>query len=72
MLPQKQIKAMYGLLEDVLDVHRVSDEATQSHWVFPGAHLLTERLQFNVIHKQLPQSIPKVTPRVAAAIDYGF
>ncbi|KAF1852233.1 cytochrome P450 [Cucurbitaria berberidis CBS 394.84] len=72
VLPQQQIKAVYGLPEDVLGVHRVQDETMQLHWVFPDAHLLAERLQFNVIRNQLTQNIPKIIPRVAAEIDFGF
>jgi hypothetical protein len=72
VLPRQQIQSIYGLPEHMLDVHRVQDETMQMQWVFPDPHLLAERLQFNVVRNQLTRNIPKLIPRVAAEINWGF
>ncbi|KAI7776583.1 hypothetical protein LA080_004788 [Diaporthe eres] len=72
VIPRQQIKKVYSLPENVLDAHNVQNESMLMEWTFPVPLLSSQPLHINVIRSQLTQNIPRVTPLVAAEIEYGF
>lgn len=72
VLPQQQIKTIYSLPENILDVHNVQNETMQMHYTFPDRLLSEERLHIQVVRNQLTRNIPKLVSVVAEEIGWGF
>ncbi|KAI9155656.1 Cytochrome P450 monooxygenase gloP [Paramyrothecium foliicola] len=72
VVPQQQIKQVYGLPESILDVHNVQNESMQMHYTFPDPLLHQDPLHINVVRNQLTRNIPNLTKKVAEEINFGF
>ncbi|KAJ8133117.1 hypothetical protein O1611_g505 [Lasiodiplodia mahajangana] len=66
------MRRVYSLPESMLDMHQTEDEAIQLRWTFPDRYIRDERLEINVIQKQLTRNLPNLTPRIAAELGLGF
>ncbi|CAH0051930.1 unnamed protein product [Clonostachys solani] len=72
VIPRQQIKQVYALTDGVLDVHETQDENLQMKYTVWDKDVIEERLQVNVIHRQLNHNLAHVTGSIYDETDFGF
>lgn len=72
ILPRQQLKEVYGLPEEILDVHNTQNEAILIRWTVPDEFIHSNPLHIDILRNQLTQNIPRLTTRVAGEIQHGF
>ncbi|RYP11198.1 hypothetical protein DL765_007851 [Monosporascus sp. GIB2] len=72
IVPPRQIRQVYSIAEDILDVDDTQDQTLQIRWTVWDKAVLKERLHVNVIRNQLNRNLTRVTEAIADDINFGF
>ncbi|KAI1207437.1 ent-kaurene oxidase [Annulohypoxylon truncatum] len=72
IVPPRQLKGIYGLPENVLDVHATQDQTLQSRWTIWDKEVANFGIHISVIRHQLTRNLEILTPTIAAEIELGF
>ncbi|KAI0404297.1 ent-kaurene oxidase [Xylaria palmicola] len=72
IIPPQQIRNVYSLPEDILDVEETQNQLLQVRWTMRDKIIAQERLHANVVRNQLTRNIKNITETVADEIDSGF
>ncbi|KAK6212820.1 hypothetical protein LQW54_004909 [Pestalotiopsis sp. IQ-011] len=72
IIPPRQIRKVYSLPEDVLDVDDTQDQTLQVPWTVWDRMVTKQRLHLNVVRHQLNRNLTQITEVIAAEIAFGF
>ncbi|KAI1204700.1 ent-kaurene oxidase [Annulohypoxylon truncatum] len=72
VIPPRQIKRLYGLPEDVLDVKTTGNNTIQTRWTVWDDEVAENNFQMNVIRHQITRNLNILTPPIAEELAKGF
>ncbi|KAF4633233.1 hypothetical protein G7Y89_g4886 [Cudoniella acicularis] len=72
IVPPKQIKKLYDLPEDVLDIHAVQNVTIQTRWTIKDQEVADNDFQINVVRNQITRNLGTLTPVIARELVLGF
>ncbi|KAI1822654.1 ent-kaurene oxidase [Xylaria intraflava] len=72
IIPPRQIKKVYSLPEDILDVDNTQDQTLQTKWTVWDDVVAKERLHVHVVRNQLNRNLTNITEAIADEISWGF
>ncbi|KAI3317912.1 ent-kaurene oxidase [Xylariaceae sp. AK1471] len=72
VVPPRQIKRLYGLPENVLDVKTTGNNTIQTRWTVWDDEVAENNFQMNVIRNQITRNLNILTPPIAEELLTGF
>ncbi|KAI0809679.1 ent-kaurene oxidase [Xylaria sp. FL0064] len=72
IVPPRQIRKVYSLPEDILDVDETQDQTLQIKWTVWDDVVAKERLHVYVVRNQLNRNLKNITEAIADEINFGF
>lgn len=72
LVPPQQIRKVYGLPENVLDMWRTSNVTIQSDYTIADRDIVAHPFQINVIRNQMTRNLDILTPVIAAELEAAF
>lgn len=72
IIPPGQIKKVYGLHDDVLDMQNTANDSMQAKYTISDKNIYAHPFQMNVIRNQMTRNLAILTPVIAAELEGGF
>lgn len=72
VVPPKQLKRVYGLPTNVLDVHATQNDTLQAKYTVGDQDIISKSFQIDVIRHQMTRNLDILTPVVASELELGF
>ncbi|KAI1778215.1 ent-kaurene oxidase [Hypoxylon cercidicola] len=72
VVPPRQIKKLYDLPEDVLDIHTTQNVTIQTRWTIKDQEVADNDFQINVVRHQITRNLGTLTPVIARELKLGF
>ncbi|KXX73334.1 Ent-kaurene oxidase [Madurella mycetomatis] len=72
LVPPQQIRKVYGLPENILDMWYTSNVTIQSKYTIADQDIVTHPFQINVIRNQMTRNLDVLTPAIAAELEAAF
>jgi hypothetical protein len=72
IIPPKQIRHLYSLPYDLLDVHDTGNRTIQVKWTIWDKEVYENSFQMNIIRNQLTRNLDIITPTIAHELSLGF
>ncbi|KAI0481797.1 ent-kaurene oxidase [Xylaria cf. heliscus] len=72
VIPPRQIKRLYGLPENVLDVKTTGNNTIQTRWTVWDDEVAENNFQMNVIRNQITRNLNILTPGISEELVKGF
>lgn len=73
IVPPKQIKSVYSLRDEVIDMYNTStNDSMQARYTISDKQIVTHPFQMGVIRNQMTRNLEVLTPVIAAELEWGF
>ncbi|KAI1334214.1 ent-kaurene oxidase [Xylariaceae sp. FL0016] len=72
VVPPRQIRKVYGLPVESLDVHKTANRTIQTDWTIWDKEVSDNDFQMNLIRNQLTRNLDVLTPGIAQELENGF
>lgn len=72
IIPPKQIKKVYGLPEDVVDMRDTANATIQAKYTIWDQNIVTKPFQVNVIRNQMTRNLDVLTHIIATELEAAF
>ncbi|KAK4185242.1 Ent-kaurene oxidase [Podospora australis] len=72
IIPPKQIKKVYGLHDEVLDMQNTANDSIQTKYTIADKEIYRQPFQMNVIRNQMTRNLDVLTPVMATEFEAAF
>ena len=72
VIPPRQIKILYDLPEEILDIHATQNVTIQTRWTIKDQEVADNDFQINVVRNQITRNLATLTPVIATELKLGF